>query len=60
MFQDIHLTAQRNDSKFEGVGSKKRPQKVFLAILIAKNTVFSPFVRGKNSFPPFEFINAFI
>ena len=38
MFKDIHLTAQRNDSKFEGVGSKKRPQKVFLAFMIAKNT----------------------
>ena len=60
MFKDIHLTAQRNFSKFEGVGSKKRPQKVFLAILIAKNTVFSPYVRGKNFFPHFKFIKAFI
>ena len=53
MFKDIHLTAQTNDSKCEGVGSKKRPQKVFLAIMIAKNTVFFPYVRGKNFFPPF-------
>ena len=42
MFHDIPLTAQRNFSKFEGVGSKKRPQKVLLAILIANNAVFSP------------------
>ena len=53
MFHDIHLTAQRNFSKFEGVGSKKRLQKVLLAILIANNSVFSPYVRGKNFFPPF-------
>ena len=53
MFHDIHLTAQRNFSKFEGVGSKKRPQKVLLAILIANNAVFSPYVRGKNFFPQF-------
>ena len=42
MFHDLHLTAERNFSKFEGVGSKKRPQKVLLAILIANTAVFSP------------------
>ena len=52
MFQDIHLTAQRNELKFEGVGCQT-PENVLLAILIANDTVFSPFVRGKNFFPPF-------
>ena len=60
MFHDLHLTAERNFSKFEGVGCQKPRENVFLAILIANNAVFSPFVRGKNFFPPFEFINAFI
>ena len=60
MFKDIHLTAQRNFSKFEGVGCQKPRENVFLAFMIAKNTVFSPFVRGKNFFPHFKFIKAFI
>ena len=54
MFKDIHLTAQRNFSKFEGVGCQKPRENVLLAILIANTAVFSPYVRGKNFFPHFS------
>ena len=33
---------------------------VLKCIVIANNAVFSPYVRGKNFFPPFKFIKAFI
>ena len=60
MSQDICFTAQRNVSKFEGVGCQKPQKKVNLAIMIAKVTIFSPFIGGKNFFPHFKFIKAFI
>ena len=45
MFHDIHLTAQRNFSKFEGVGMHKPRENVLLTIMIAKNTFFGTFFR---------------
>ena len=45
MFHDIHLTAQRNFSKFEGVGMQKPRENVLLAILIANNTFWSLITR---------------
>ena len=45
MFKDIHLTAQRNFSKFEGVGCQKPRENVLLAILIANNTFWSLITR---------------
>ena len=53
MFHDILLKAQRNFLKFEGVGCQKPRENVLLAILIANDAVFSPYVWGKNFFPPF-------
>ena len=42
MFKDIHSTAQRNFSKFEGVGCQKPRENVTLAIMIAKRHQFFP------------------
>ena len=52
MFHDIHLTAQRNFSKFEGVGMQKPRENVLLAILIANNAVFCPLSHREKLFPP--------
>ena len=57
---DIYFTAQRNFSRFEGVGCQEPREKVTLEIMIAKVTSFSPFVRGKNFFPQSKFIKALI
>ena len=53
MFHDLHLIAEIKFSKFEGVGCQKPREKVLLAIMIANDAVFSPYIRGKNFFPPF-------
>ena len=45
MFHDIHLTAQRNFSKFEGVGCQKPRENVLLAIMIVNNTFWSLITR---------------
>ena len=54
MFKDINLTAQRNFSKFEGVGCQKPRENVLLAILIANNTVFPHTSEGKTFSPNFS------
>ena len=48
MFHDLHLTAEINFSKFEGVGCQKLRENVLLAItsVIANNTFFGLFLPG--------------
>jgi len=49
---DIYFRAQRNFSKFEGVGSQKRPPKGDLTIMIANVPGFFPLRQREKLFPP--------
>ena len=48
---DICFTAQRNFSKFEGVGCQKPRENVTLAIRSLKSPFFPPSSEGKTFFP---------